>query len=418
MLYKENSHLMLNVARFRIDRVPPALPNEIWFEVFRHATEFKKSTLSRLPGNQEDIAWNESLLARRSIPLVCRQWAVAGREFLYARLIFYRTRQLDHIMRTFKARPDYLDWCRDVELLQIQGEFGVDNEADFYGSALFLLQSLPRLQSLVINPLCGTECSSIKRMIQAVQPKLQSLHLSSTLGGVWESIFQEAQTDIEGSQIINYNNNWNGLRILSTVDQQWWTATSSKNAVFPKVTQLRFPSLRILCMDWPDRQYDSMFSFFRQHPFLTEVYLDGGFNEFRVFMPHFDDFVRALPKLRVLSIGMPSHIIITPTEGAPVHRSLETIVIRSVTLFGRTNLSGLQPIFWKLRDGGLPACKVIEMHGDFFEGCIDANTFIGRGNPFGWRDIIRLCEEHHVPLVNKEGQELFLWADRHGILAR
>jgi hypothetical protein len=409
---------MLKIARLCSDRVLPTLPNEIWFDIFKYATEFKKSTLSHLPGNQEDITWNESLLARRSIPLVCRQWATAGRKFLYTRLIFYRTRQLDYIIRTFKARPDYLGWCCDVELLQIQGEFDVDNEADFYGSALFLLQSLPRLQSLVINPLCETECSSIKSIVHVVQPKLQSLQLSSTLGGVWQSIFQEVQTDTEGSQINNYDTNWNSLRMLSTVDQQWWTAASSKEGLFQIITRLQLPSLRILCIDWPDQRHDSIFSFLRRHPFLTEVYLDGGSLEFNAFMSHFERFVHALPKLRVLSIGMPGHDVPIPTEGALIHGSLETIVIRNITWFFRADLSALQPIFRKLQDGGLPSCKVIEMQGDFFDGCIDANVFIGRGTPFGWRDAIRICKEHHVSLVNKDGQELFLWADRHSILAR
>jgi hypothetical protein len=238
-------------ARLCSDWISPTLPNEIWLEIFKYATEYKGSALSHPPGSQEDIAWDESLLTRRSIPLVCRQWASVGRQFLYTRLIFYRTRQLDRIMRTFKEKVDYLEWCRDVELLQIQGEFGVDNEVDFYGSALFLLPSLPRLRSLVINPLYETDCSSIPRIVQAVQPKLQTLHLSSTVCEVWEFIFQETQTDTEGGQVNTYDNNWNNLRILSTVDQHWWNPRSHDDGLFGELTGLRFPSLRTLCTDWP-----------------------------------------------------------------------------------------------------------------------------------------------------------------------
>lgn len=409
---------MLKVARLCSDWTPPTLPNEIWLMIFQYATECKGSALSHLPGNQEDIAWDESLLVRRSIPLVCKQWAAAGREFMYTRLIFYRTRQLDRIMRTFKERVDYVEWCRDVELLQIQSEFGVDNETDFYGSAFFLLQSLPRLRSLVINPLYETKCSSIQRIVQAVQPKLQTLHLSSTVRGVWDFLFQKAQTDIEGAQMNNYGYNWSNLRMLCTIDRHWWNPRSHEDDFFRELTRVRLLSLRILCMDWPNRQNDSIFSFLRRHPFLTEVYIGGGSNEFSAFMPHFDRFVIALPKLRVLSIGMPANIMTTTTEGAPIHGSLETIIIRDIPWFGRTNIRGLEPIFRKLQFGELPSCKVIEMQGDFVEGCIDANVFMGLQAPFGWKNVIRICKERHVSLVNKAGQELFLWADRHGILTR
>jgi hypothetical protein len=404
-------------ARLCSDWISPTLPNEIWLEIFKYATEYKGSALSHPPGSQEDIAWDESLLTRRSIPLVCRQWASVGRQFLYTRLIFYRTRQLDRIMRTFKEKVDYLEWCRDVELLQIQGEFGVDNEVDFYGSALFLLQSLPRLRSLVINPLYETKCPSILRIVEAVQPKLQTLHLSSTVHGVWEFIFQ-VRTGTEGAHVNPYNNNWNNLQILSTLDQHWWNPKSSKDRFFGEITGLRLPAHRILCMDWPDLQNGSIFSFLRQHPFLTEVYLGGVSNEFSTFMPHFDGFVSALPKLRVLSIGMPAYMETTTTEGTQIHGSLETIIIRDISWFGRTDIRGLQPIFQKLQLGQLPSCKVIEMQGDFVDGCIDANIFIGPMTLFSWRDAIRVCKERHVSLVNETGQELFLWTDRHRVFTR
>jgi len=103
-------------------------------------------------------------------------------------------------------------------------------------------------------------------------------------------------------------------------------------------------------------------------------------------------------------------------EYSRIHDSLETIIIKNVLWYDRNLASGIWPIICKLNRGELPACKVIELGGDFFDGCIDANIFSKRTSLLaGLKDPMRICKQRGVALVNETGQELFFWAHRHGI---
>jgi hypothetical protein len=415
--YLKRSFLLNTDSTVYSDWAPPTLPNEIWHAIFQHATKSKGQSLSHLPGDCDEATWEESLLARRSIPLVCRQWAAAGSEFLYNHMVFYRTRQLDRIISTFNVRPEYLDRCRNVELIAIHVEFDLDDETAFYDSALLLLQSLPRIQSLAINPLHETVCPSINAAIQAVLPKLQTLHLSSTIHRVSGSILQESPVSLEGTHKDGVKSDWNNLRTLSLVNGVWWYSSPFGAWSFKSLARIEFPHLRTICLEWPGGLPRSLFPLLENHPSLTEVYIGGDAEGFSYFMAHFEKVLNILRCLKVLSVRSSSTIVqsIDWTENTQSHDWLETIIVKNIRWNDRSHASGIWPIFRKLNRGELPACKVIELGGDFFDGCVDANIFSKRSPMAGLGALIRICKQRGVALVNEAGQELFFWADRHGI---
>jgi hypothetical protein len=398
------------------DWAPPTLPNEIWHAIFQYATKSKGPSLSHLPGESDESTWEESLLARCSIPLVCRQWASTGSEFLYNHMVFHRTRQLDRIMSTFNVRPEYLDWCRNVELMAIHVEFDPDDEAAFYDSARWLLQKLPRIQSLAIESFHETASPRIIVAIQVVRPKLQTLHLSSTLRRVWGFILQESPVSPEGTHKNGVNLCWNNLRTLSLVNAIWRSSFFDE-PLFNNLAQMELPYLRTFCLEWPDRYSRPLFLFLENHPYLTGLYIGGSAKVFGHFMAQFEKVLNKLRFLKVLSLRTSSTMVqsIDRTEPTQIHDSLETIIIQNILWDNRGSLSPIWPIFRKLNLGELPACKVIKLGGDFFDGCVDANIVINRASVSTWGTQIRICKERGVALVNETGQELFVWTNQHRI---
>jgi hypothetical protein len=228
------------------------------------------------------------------------------------------------------------------------------------------------------------------------------------------------QESLKGTHKDSVTLDWNNLRTLSLVNGVRQYLNYFDEALFGSLFRLELPDLKTFCVEWPSRSgLDSLFLFLENHRSLTEVYFGGDAVILISFMTQFEKILSILRCLKVLSLRAHSPSSILPTidgiEYRLIHDSLETIIIKNVLWYDRNSPSGIGPVIAKLDRGELPACKVIELGGDYFDGCIDANIFSNRTSLSGFRDPMRICKQHGVALVNETGQELFFWAHRHGI---
>lgn len=129
-----------------------------------------------------------------AIPLVCRQWALVGMEFLYSRLILQDFEQLYKLGETFREHPEYRDWCRYVEILWIQ-DSDTNNEIAFYVRIRLIVPSLSRMQSLAIHSASPTTNGHIVELVRRVGSQLQTLHLGPGVSidskGLWPCFWMD-----------------------------------------------------------------------------------------------------------------------------------------------------------------------------------------------------------------------------------
>lgn len=283
--------------------------------------------------------------------------------------------------------------------------------------------SLPNIRSLAVHSILPTNRSNILEMIQQVGPRLQTLHLPPALwtgeGSLITSLSMEDNVD-HGNVSID----WTNLKTLSLVSRTSWLWLPQSYTIGRR-TRLFIPSLRTLRLFWPSDRLDSdsLIHSLGLHANLTTLYIGAGTTYLEaegttVFMSQLEEVLRALPKLVSLFMEQwprASSPVHSSTPTTYKHRSLESIVIHKASWHDEMHILGIQSIFTKLDTGELPAFKVIELRGDFRDGCIDAGFAITPAITEAWAGYIRICKKYDVALVNQDGQKLYLWKDRPGV---
>jgi hypothetical protein len=378
------------------------------------------------------VPWVISAQARRSIPLVCRQWHVVGLEHLYQHIVIFTPLQLVSVLEVIACfardpnmRSRRLSWVRSLEFIMLGGNINAANE--FTRKACALIRILPQGRLRLFGFEDGTCHDQLSR--NCMEIIVEALHKGK---GCLEALHLpciEAEEDKNGymyyaSDSQDFILNGTGLKgvsklhtisLTSGVWEQcrgaWRSKRQEETIAF--LTQ-NHHSIHTIYLDWTyGKESRRYLGCFRKAVHLQTIHVI--IDQTPLLAQDLDEFLEAVPRLRRLVLTLPKswsypHALNRDTVS---HESLNEIILKLDPFFPAmgTTIS----IFSKVQSGHLPGLKRIIVHGSYPEGCLDSKDLMSTDVKRHWKDAIEACGEHDVDLVDERGNAIDLWDARHGI---
>jgi hypothetical protein len=373
--------------------------------------------------------WVISSQARRSIPLVCRQWYDVGLEYLYQHIVIFSQSQLAYLLSILDSihrepRQKRLGWVRGLEFILPRDD---ESSSRICG----LIRNIPpeRLRLFGFeDAVCHSELSwrpmeIVADALHKGQGSLEVLHLPCI-----RAVGSKGDSPCYPSKSGDFRLSTTGfmglskLRTLSLTSGRWEAYSCSlrndqETVIFSFLTHNPH-SIDTLYLNW---MYAAELSrkhldFLRsaRHLQTIHIVIDPALRE-----EGLDRFLEAVPHLRRLVLT-PSdrkrpYFLRGPPPDVISHGALEEIILVMDLSSSYKTISMISPIFCKVQSGHLPGLKRVVIRGPYPDGCIDSRLVLSQKHSECWKDAIRACADREVDLVDDEGNAIHLWSARHGI---
>lgn len=455
----------------------PVLPNELLQDIFSFATHVEGNLVSPHWRIEDPyIPWVISSQARRSIPLVCRQWYNAGLQYLYEHIVIFNRDQVYYLFDNLSQ--EQLNWIRGLEFILLRDQISIEHE--LAAKARMLIRRLPQGRLRVFgfeHGQCSTDRNAMEIVtdgIEASEGSLESLHmpclrehteapppsppprtqpkprprpdkppadkpvvhvpLHPPVQAAEEEIPHDTQTDLdfEIPEDIGYDSEsepppsepagftgFSKLQTLSLTSGRWEPCGGSQRATQDMISVLAdtVHSIHTVYLNWLRGSHAGNYIVFLSTALnLHTIHVIIGRTP--LLIEDLDVFLQAVPQVRRLVIT-PSdksggHIKLLARDDIS-HQSLEEIVLKMQQSFAYKTILILNPIFCKIKSGHLSKLRRVVVRGPYPEGCIDDQIILPARYAECWDAAITACAEQEVDFVNEDGDAIHLWNDRHRI---
>jgi hypothetical protein len=411
---------------------PPSLPDEILHEIFSFATHVEGGLVSP-HWRVEDpyVPWVISSQARRSIPLVCRQWHVVGLEHLYQHIVIFTPLQLVSVLdvtarfaREPNPRLERLGWVRGLEFIILRGNIDTANE--FTRKACALIRRLPQGRLRLFGFEDGTCHEQLSR--NCTEIIADALHKAEGCLEVLHLPCVQAEEDQNGrlyyaSDSRDFTLNGTGVTGVSKLHTISFTSGSLEECMGVRRSERQeemiffltqnLHSIRTVYLSWPSHRH---LGCLRSAIHLQTIHMV--IVRKTILAEDLDEFLEVVPQLRRLILTLSDTEINfrdppASNRDTVSHESLKEMILK-LNPFS-PNVCKTRPIFSKVQRGHLPELERVIIHGLYPEGCLDGKDSMSTGVIQYWKDAIEACGEQGVDLVDEGGNAIHLWDTRHSI---